>query len=134
MKICPWPVCMSYTKDILSAQPVSTFDLNHITGYQKYLYNKIILKQLLLIYKNISKQFKINALVIFVTTGPTPGIGQGIAVEMSAALTKVLPRQCRGNTRGLLYVGKKGCEMKRTSCWGKQQCFYQRAVPAGWGF
>ena len=39
--------------------------------------------------------------------------GGGIAVEMSGALTKVLPRQCGGNIRGLLYIGKKGREMKR---------------------
>ena len=34
------------------------------------------------------------------------------------------------NTRNLLYIGKKGCEMKG----GKQQWFYQREVPPGWGF
>ena len=34
---------------------------------------------------------------------PRPGGGRGIAVEISGALTKVLPRQCGGNTRGLIY-------------------------------
>ena len=33
-------------------------------------------------------------------------------MEMSGALTKVLPRQCGGNTWGLLlYIGKKGSEI-----------------------
>ena len=51
----------------------------------------------------------------FVSTpaSPPPGGGRGIAVEMSEALIKVLPRQCGGNAQGLLYIGKKGCEMKR---------------------
>ena len=51
-----------------------------------------------------------------VTMPPPPhrtGGGRGIAVEMSRALTIVLPWQYRGNTRGLLYIGKKGREMKR---------------------
>ena len=43
---------------------------------------------------------------------PTPGGVPEMAVEMSGALTKVLPRQCGGNTRGLLYIDKKGSEMK----------------------
>ena len=76
---------------------------------------------------------------------------------MSRALTKVLPRQCRGNTRGLLYIGKKVREMKRYSsrlqektavvlppassprrvgllagiCWTKRQS--PRYSPGGWG-
>ena len=29
-------------------------------------------------------------------------------MEMGGALTKVLRRQCGGNARGLLYIGKKG--------------------------
>ena len=43
-----------------------------------------------------------------------PQGGQGIAVEMSGALTKVLPSQC-GGILVLLYIriGKKGREMKR---------------------
>ena len=58
-----------------------------------------------------------------------------IAVEKSRALTKVLPRQCGGNTWGLLYIGKKGSEMERwQAAGGKQQCFYQQAFPAGWCF
>ena len=65
----------------------------------------------------------INALVISNHAPPPPPIpvgGQGIAVEMSMALTKVLPRQCGENTRGLLYIGKKGCDMKRCTFkwWG----------------
>ena len=35
------------------------------------------------------------------------------------ALTKVLPRQSGGNTQGLLYIGKKGCEMKRQQAVGE---------------
>ena len=45
----------------------------------------------------------------FVTTPPPPpypGGGRGIAVEMSVALTKVVPRQCGGNARGLLRAVK----------------------------
>ena len=33
-------------------------------------------------------------------------------MELSRALTKVLPRQCGENTQGLLYIGKKGREMR----------------------
>ena len=33
-------------------------------------------------------------------------------MKMSGAFTKVLPRQCEGNTPGLPYISKKGCEMK----------------------
>ena len=43
------------------------------------------------------------ALVICNHGPPTPGGVPVIAVEMSGALTKVLPRQCGGSTRGLLY-------------------------------
>ena len=42
-----------------------------------------------------------------------PRLCGGIAVEMSRALTKVLPRLCGGNNWGLLYIGKKGHEMRR---------------------
>ena len=34
--------------------------------------------------------------------GPHPRGRAGVAVEMGGALTKVMPRQCGGNTRGLL--------------------------------
>ena len=46
------------------------------------------------------------------STGGGGGGGgrRGIAVEISGALTTVLPRQCWGNTRGLLYICKKGSE------------------------
>ena len=54
--------------------------------------------------------FEVNALVI---CNHAPGVGRGIAVEMSGTLTKVLPQQCGGNTGGLLYIGKKDGEMKR---------------------
>ena len=40
-------------------------------------------------------------------------------MEMCGALTKVLPRQCGGNTRGLLYIDKKGSEMKNSRLRGK---------------
>ena len=50
---------------------------------------------------------------------PTPGGVPGIVVEMSGALTKVLPRQCEGNTRGLLDIDKKGSEMKNSRLQGK---------------
>ena len=50
---------------------------------------------------------------------PHPGGVPGIAVEMSGALTNVLPRQCGGNTRGLLCIDKKGSEMKNSRLRGK---------------
>ena len=59
------------------------------------------------------------ALVICNHGPPNPGGVPGIAVEMSGALTKVLPWQCRGNTRGLLYIDKKGSEMKNSRLRGK---------------
>ena len=60
-----------------------------------------------------------NALVVCnYAPPPTHGGGRWIAVEMSGALTKVLPQQCGENTRGLLYIGKKGCEMKRQQAAG----------------
>ena len=34
-------------------------------------------------------------------------------MEMSGTLTKDLPWHCGGNTRGLLYIGKKYREMKK---------------------
>ena len=40
-------------------------------------------------------------------------------MEMSGALTKDLPRQCGGNTQGLLYIDKKGSEMKNSRLRGK---------------
>ena len=40
-------------------------------------------------------------------------------MEMSGALTKVLPRQCGGHARGLLFIGKKGREMKRLQAVGE---------------
>ena len=70
-----------------------------------------------------------NALVIY-NMATTPLGRRGIAVEMSGALTKILPRQCEGNTRGLLYIGKKSCTGYDKN---KQQWFDQRAVSAGWG-
>ena len=64
----------------------------------------------------------------------TPGGGQGIALEMRA-LTKVLPWQCGGNIRGLLYIGRKDREMKRKQAVGENSSgFYQRAVPTGLGY
>ena len=57
----------------------------------------------------------------FVTTAPpTHRGGQGVAVEISRALNKVLPWQCGGNTQGLLYIGKKSRQMKIASCGGKR--------------
>ena len=40
-------------------------------------------------------------------------------MEMSGALIKVLGQQCGGNTRGLLYIDKKGSEMKNSRLRGK---------------
>ena len=57
-------------------------------------------------------EFQSSALVICNHGPPTPGGVPGTTVEMSGALTKVLPRQCGGNTRGLFYIDKKGSEMK----------------------
>ena len=42
----------------------------------------------------------------------TPGGTAGIAVEMRGASAKVLPWQCEENTWGLLFISKKGHEMK----------------------
>ena len=51
---------------------------------------------------------------------------------MSGALTKILPRQCGGNTRGLLYIGKKGSEMKRQQAAGeKSGGFTNEQFPQG---
>ena len=69
----------------------------------------------------VSLQFTCNALVIcnHAPTPPPPPLQPrgraGIAVEMCGAFAKVLPWQCRGITRGLLYICKKGCEMKGDS-------------------
>ena len=68
-----------------------------------------------------------NALVICNHGPPTPRGVLGIVVEMSGALTKVLPWQCGGNTRGLLYIDKKGSEMKNSRLRGK-------TVPISSGF
>ena len=60
--------------------------------------------------------FNANVLVICnhaTPTHPWGWGGRGIAVEMSVALTKVLLLQCGGNTWGLLYIDKKGGEIKR---------------------
>ena len=43
----------------------------------------------------------------FVTTASTSREGRGIALEMSGALTEVLPLQCGGNAPGLLYNRQK---------------------------
>ena len=40
-------------------------------------------------------------------------------MEMSGALTKVLPRQCGGNTRGLFDVGKNAAKIKDSRLRGK---------------
>ena len=52
------------------------------------------------------------ALVICNHGPPTPGEGQGIAVEMSGVFTFALSPQCGGNTGDLCYIGKKGGAMK----------------------
>ena len=52
------------------------------------------------------------ALVICNHGPPTPGAGQGIAVEMSGVFTFELSPQCGGNTRDLCYISKKGGAMK----------------------
>ena len=59
-------------------------------------------------------------------TGDSRGNEQGF--------DQILPRQCWGNTRGLLYISKGPLNEKTVGCRGKLQWFYQRAVPAGWGF
>ena len=58
------------------------------------------------------RNFKLYALVICNHCPPTHRGGRGIALEMNGALTKVLSRQCRGNTRNWLYIGKKDRGMK----------------------
>ena len=75
----------------------------------------------------------INALIIC-KHAPTPR-GPGIAVEMSGALTKVLPRQCGENTQGLLYIDKKGSEMKNSRLRGENGSgFTNEQSPQGWAF
>ena len=51
----------------------------------------------------------------FVTTAPHPRgrAGDRIAVEMTGTLTKVCHGNAGGNIRILLYIGKKGSEVKR---------------------
>ena len=69
-----------------------------------------------------------NAFKSFVTMPPPPppSPGGGRGMEMSGTLTKDLPRQCGASTRGLLYVGKKGCEIEKIAgCGRQQQWFYQ---------
>ena len=43
---------------------------------------------------------------------PSPGAGQGIAVEMICVFTFALSPQSGGNTRDLCYIGKKGSVTK----------------------
>ena len=50
--------------------------------------------------------------VICIHGPPTPGGGQGIAVEMSGVLTFELSLQCGGYTGDLRYTGKKGSAKK----------------------
>ena len=50
-------------------------------------------------------------------------------MEMSGALTKVLPRQCGVNTRGMLYIGKKGSEMKRWQAVGENSSGFTKLLP-----
>ena len=59
----------------------------------------------------------------------TPGDRLGIAVEMSGALTKFLPGQHGRNNRGLVYIGIKGCEMKRTRLQGEAPLFLSTSSP-----
>ena len=56
-----------------------------------------------------------------------------IAVKMSGALTKVLPWQCRGNTRGLLYRQRRvPSEMKRYQAVGENSIgFTNKPSPQG---
>ena len=42
-------------------------------------------------------------------------------MEMSVALTKVLPRQCWGNTRVCFIYAKRAVNEKTAGCGGKQQ-------------
>ena len=71
----------------------------------------------------------------FVTTPPNPPPpprprgGRGIAVEMSIALTKVLPRQCGGDTRG--YRHKGPWNEKIAGCRRKQQWFFLQTSSFG---
>ena len=71
----------------------------------------------------------------FVTTPPPrPSGGWGIAVEMSGALTNFCHGSA-GEITGVCFMyAKKVVNEKIAGCWGKQQWFYQRAVPTGWGF
>ena len=59
-------------------------------------------------------------------------------MEMSGALTKVLSRQCGGNIRDLLYIDKKGSEMKNSRLRGKivqiSSGFTNEQSPQLWAF
>ena len=62
----------------------------------------------------------LNALII---CKHDPHRGCEIAMEITGAFTKVLPRQCGENTQGLLY-SKKGSEMKKTEAAGEKSSVF----------
>ena len=64
---------------------------------------------------------------------PTPGEG-GVAVKLGGALAKVLPRQCGGNTRGLLHIIKEGREMQNSRLRGKNSGFTNEQSPQDGAF
>ena len=76
-------------------------------------YNSILYKHVNTIYSIHKGMVFVVMHQSFVTRTPLPRVRVGMAMEMSGALTKVLPWQCGGNTGGLLYIGKKDRKMKR---------------------
>ena len=55
-------------------------------------------------------------------------------MEMSGALNKVSPQQCGANTRVFVFIGKKGCEMKKQAV-GENSCgFTNGQSPQGVAF
>ena len=88
------------------------------------------------IYK--TELFKTNALVIC-NHSPTPGLGGGGGAGDSHGNERGFDQSCATAVRGkypgfALCMQKKAVNEKIAGCLRKQQWFYQRAVPAGWGF
>ena len=55
-------------------------------------------------------------------------------VEMSGALTKVLPRQCRGNTQGLFIYAKRAVNEKIAGCGENSSVFTNEQSPQSGAF
>ena len=84
-----------------------------LVGILKSYYNSSLYTDIICVH---------NALVICNHSPQPPHLegGRGTAMEMSGALTKVLPWQCGGNTWGFVLC-RKGREMKRWGVGGQQR-------------